>query len=67
MIPRELLLDPKMHAIEKDLEKGKQKALKILDSHPCPVSKEKQKEIDDYLAFVKKRDVGENDTPPKRG
>lgn len=49
------------------LEKGKQKALNILDSHSCPVSVEKQKEIDDYLAFVKKRDVGEQDKPPRRG
>jgi trimethylamine--corrinoid protein Co-methyltransferase len=47
-------------------EKGKQKALGILESHAHPVSSEKQKEIDDYLNFVKKRDVGEDDKPPKR-
>jgi trimethylamine--corrinoid protein Co-methyltransferase len=48
------------------LEKAKQKALKILDSHPSPVAPEIQKEIDDYLGHVKKRDVGEPDTPPTR-
>ena len=39
------------------LEKAKQKALKILDTHPSPVPSEIQREIDDYLAFVRKRDV----------
>ncbi len=48
------------------LEKGKQKALKILDTHQSPVSPEIRKEIDDYLNFVKKRDVEEPDKPPVR-
>jgi trimethylamine--corrinoid protein Co-methyltransferase len=39
------------------LEKAKQKALKILDTHQSPVAPEIQKEIDDYLDFVRKRDV----------
>ncbi len=48
------------------LEKARQKALTILENHESPVSPEKRKEIDDYLAFVKKRDAGEVDKPPKR-
>lgn len=48
------------------LEKGKQKALKILDTHQSPVPSEIRKEIDDYLNFVKKRDTGEQDKPPVR-
>jgi trimethylamine--corrinoid protein Co-methyltransferase len=48
------------------LEKAKQKALAILDTHQSPVSPEKRREIDDYLKFVKKRDAGEEDKPPKR-
>jgi trimethylamine--corrinoid protein Co-methyltransferase len=39
------------------LEKAKQKALKILDTHQSPVAPVIQKEIDDYLDFVRKRDV----------
>jgi hypothetical protein len=48
------------------LEKGKQQALKILDSHESPVPMDVQKQIDEYLSHVKKRDVGEADKPPKR-
>jgi trimethylamine--corrinoid protein Co-methyltransferase len=48
------------------LEKAKQKALKILDTHEPPVAPEIRKEIDDYLDFIKKRDVGESDNPPTR-
>ncbi len=48
------------------LEKGKQQALKILDSHESPVPMDVQKQIDEYLNHVKKRDVGEADKPPKR-
>jgi trimethylamine--corrinoid protein Co-methyltransferase len=45
------------------LEKAKQKALKILDVHQSPVAPEIRRDIDDYLDFVKKRDVGESDSP----
>jgi len=38
-------------------EKAKQKALKILDTHQSPVAPEIQNEINDYLAFIRKRDV----------
>ena len=38
-------------------EKARQKALQILDTHESPVPKAIQDEIDDYLAFVRKRDV----------
>ena len=48
------------------LEKGKQQALKILDSQQSPVPVEVQKQVDEYLDHVKKRDVGESDKPPKR-
>jgi trimethylamine--corrinoid protein Co-methyltransferase len=48
------------------LEKAKQKALKILETHQSPVAPEIRKEIDDYLDFVKKRDVGESDRGPTR-
>jgi trimethylamine:corrinoid methyltransferase-like protein len=47
-------------------EKAKKKALGILENHQHPVSPEKQQEIDEFLRFVKKRDVGEPDKPPKR-
>lgn len=46
------------------LEKAKEKALKILDTHQSPVAPEIRREIDDYLDFVKKRDVGSSDSPP---
>jgi trimethylamine--corrinoid protein Co-methyltransferase len=49
------------------LEKAKQKALKILETHESPVGPEIRKEIDDYLEFVKKRDTGESDSPPQIG
>jgi len=39
-------------------EKAKQKAAKILETHQSPVTPEIRKEIDDYLDFVVKRDVG---------
>ena len=39
-------------------EKAKQKAAKILETHQSPVALEIRKEIDDYLDFVVKRDVG---------
>jgi trimethylamine--corrinoid protein Co-methyltransferase len=48
------------------LEKARQKASAILDTHRSPVKPEKKEEIDDYLKFVKKRDTGEEDKPPKR-
>ncbi len=38
-------------------DKAKAKALEILDTHQSPVPKEIQDEIDDYLAFVRERDV----------
>jgi trimethylamine--corrinoid protein Co-methyltransferase len=38
-------------------DKAKAKALEILDTHESPVAPEIQKEIDDYLAFVRERDV----------
>jgi trimethylamine:corrinoid methyltransferase-like protein len=36
-------------------EKAREKALKILDTYESKVPKEVQKEIDDYLDFVRKR------------
>ena len=48
------------------LDKAKQKALGILDTHSSPVATEIRQEIDDYLNFVKKRDTGESDKPPTR-
>lgn len=47
-------------------DKAKKKALEILDNHVHPVTPEKQKEIDDYLGFIKNRDTGEKDKPPVR-
>jgi trimethylamine--corrinoid protein Co-methyltransferase len=38
-------------------EKAKDKAAKILETHKSPVAPEIQKEIDDYLDFVVKRDT----------
>ncbi len=49
------------------LEKAKEKALKILETHESPVDPEIRKEIDDYLDFVKKRDTGESDSSPQVG
>lgn len=48
------------------MQKAKQKALNILDTHESPVPREIQEEIDEYLDFVKRRDVGEPDNPPTR-
>ena len=39
------------------LEKAREKALKILDTYESKVAPEIQREIDDYLDFVRKRDV----------
>jgi len=39
------------------LEKAKEKALKILDTYESKVAPEIQREIDEYLDFVRKRDV----------
>lgn len=38
-------------------EKAKEKALKILDTYESKVAPEIQEEIDDYLSFVRKRDI----------
>jgi trimethylamine--corrinoid protein Co-methyltransferase len=38
-------------------EKAKEKAAEILNTHQSPVAPEIQKEIDDYLDFVVKRDT----------
>jgi trimethylamine:corrinoid methyltransferase-like protein len=38
-------------------EKAKAKALEILDTHESPVAPEIQKEIDDFLDHVRRRDV----------
>ena len=47
-------------------QKGKQKALKILDTHRSPVPAEVCEEIDQFLNHVKQRDLGEADNPPTR-
>jgi len=39
-------------------EKARQKAAEILETHQSPVAPEIRAEIDDYLAFVLRRDVG---------
>ncbi len=39
-------------------EKAKQKALEILDNHQSPVSAEIQQELDSYLDFCLRRDLG---------
>ena len=39
-------------------EKAKQKALNILDNHQSPVAPEIQRELDSYLNFCLKRDLG---------
>jgi trimethylamine--corrinoid protein Co-methyltransferase len=48
------------------MEKAKQKALNILETHESPVAYEIRQEIDEYLDFVKRRDVDEPDNPPTR-
>jgi trimethylamine:corrinoid methyltransferase-like protein len=43
-------------------QKAKEKALQIIDTHESPVPQEVRDEIDDYLAFVRKRDVDKDAT-----